>query len=456
MKKKYFLFFVLLFYTYIGKAQIVPYIDERFELTSITFTLAGVPEFCESKIPSYLQDIKDYFTPYELTEPINFVRELNQKYNIGYNAVANITTLLEIKEGKIILKDDIPDLADIDQRWNKELLIEYVRMLNCFYKESDFNSFFNGHKWLYDIAEQHMSEYFHNVKINEWLNSFFGKELNQNLNIYISLVNGRHNYAFSDGIIIGVAEDENGLPVPNLQTLPVLVHEILHHYTNPIFLTFGDKMKNGAEKIYPFVSNQMSMIAYGNSRTMALEWLNNLFVLIYLKQMNYELVEFALTQDMKKGFVWMKRSIDFMDNFLSNKERYPSIEYFMPQLISFFNYIADNFKLVMKEYENLHPLITNIFPVPGSSLSGFDRIMITFSQPMNGSFGFAGVPSGCAPLPVDFNDIKWSDDKCRLIIKLNSKIENYDCKFGIKLNSNAFQSSKYYNLDNNVECDIVY
>ena len=101
-------------------------------------------------------------------------------------------------------------------------------------------------------------------------------------------------------------------------------------------------MKNGAEKIYPFVSNQMSMIAYGNSRTMALEWLNNLFVLIYLKQMNYELVEFALTQDMKKGFVWMKRSIDFMDNFLSNKERYPSIEYFMPQLISFFNYIADN------------------------------------------------------------------------------------------------------------------
>lgn len=43
MKKKYLLFFVVLFYTYIGKAQIIPYVDERFELTSITFALAGVP-----------------------------------------------------------------------------------------------------------------------------------------------------------------------------------------------------------------------------------------------------------------------------------------------------------------------------------------------------------------------------------------------------------------------------
>lgn len=44
----------------------------------------------------------------------------------------------------------------------------------------------------------------------------------------------------------------------------------------------------------------MTKIAYGNAQTMALEWLNNLFVLTYLKQINYETMEFNLAQDMQK------------------------------------------------------------------------------------------------------------------------------------------------------------
>lgn len=456
MKKKNFLFIVLLLYIHIAQARITPCVDERFELTSITFALAGVPEFCESKVPSYLQDIDNYFTPYELTEPINYVRKLNQEYYIGYNAVSDITNLLEIKKGKIILKSDLSILDEMGSRWNKELLTEYVKMLNRFYKESKFNVFFNNHKELYKIAEQRMGEYFANMNLNEWLNSFYGKEMDQNQNIYISLVNGRHNYAFPGGVIIGVAGDGNGMPAPNLQSLPILVHEILHHYTNYVFFTFWDEMKDAADKIYPFVNSKMSKIAYGNSQTMVLEWLNHLFVAMYLKHINYETAEFDIAQNMQKGFIWMQRSIEFMDYFHLNRERYASIEDFMPQLISFLEYIANNFELVIKEYENLNPFITNIFPAPGSDLTGFDEVIITFSKPMNSSYGFCGVPSDCEPLPVDFNNLKWSDNKCSFIMKLNSKTEKHDCKYGVKLNPYAFQSSKYYNLNRNVDCDIVF
>lgn len=438
------------------KAQMTVRVDERFELTSITFALAGVPEFCESRVSTYWQDVKKEFASYERTEPINFVRKLNQKYNIGYNAVANIVTFLEIKQGEIVLQDDIPNLTDIDPRWNKKLLIEYVGMLNSFYKESSFNSFFYNHKWLYDITEQRMNEYLRNIQVNEWLNLFFRGDMNQNLNIYVSLINGPHNYAFSDGVIVGVAGDEKGMPVPNLSTIPIFIHEVLHHYTNPLFFTFWNEMKNGAEKIYSHINNQMNMIGYGNSKTMALEWLNNLFVLMYLQYMNYESVEFILTQNMEKGFIWMERSMDFMNNFLLSKKYYSSINDFMPQLIAFFNGVANDFELIVKEYENLHPYIKNVFPVPGSSLRGIDKIVVTFSEPMNGSFGFVGIPLGCDPLPVDFNNIKWSDDKCHFIMNLESELKNSDCKFGIKLNPNAFQSLKYYKLGNDVDCDIVY
>ena len=41
-------------------------------------------------------------------------------------------------------------------------------------------------------------------------------------------------------------------------------------------------------------------------------------------------------------------------------------------------------------------------------------------------------------------------------MKLNSETKKYNCKYGVKLNPNAFQSSKYYNLNNNVDCDLVF
>lgn len=84
--------------------QLKARVDERFELTSIVFALAGVPEYCQISIPSYKRDIIKELTPYELTEPINYIRELHQFHAIGYNAVSTTAAMLEIKDGKIQLQ----------------------------------------------------------------------------------------------------------------------------------------------------------------------------------------------------------------------------------------------------------------------------------------------------------------------------------------------------------------
>jgi len=456
MRIKYRLFTFLIFYVNIGQAQIKTHVDERFELTSITFALAGVPEFCYSRIPSYLQDIRAYFTSYEFTEPINYVRELNQKHNIGFDAVSNITAFLEIKKGKIIFKENRPNISEIDSRWNDKLLTNYVKMLNLFYRESNFKKFFNNHKEIYEVTEQQMNKYLIDLNLNNWLYSFYGKNYDQTLNIYLSLVNGPNNYAFTGGVIIGMNSDKNGLPAPNSQTLPILIHEILHHYSNPVFYSFWNDMKDFANKIYPFVDKQMNKIAYGSAQAMTLEWLNRLFVLLYLREINYETLEFEITQNMQNGFKWMQRSLDFMNNFYANRKRYKSIEDFMPQLVLFLGFTANNFEFILKEYEHNKPIITNIFPAPGSSLKGFDEIIITFSQPMNGSFGFCGIPPNCKPLPIDFNAIKWSSDKYNFIMKLEHGTEENKIKYGVKLNPIAFQSYKYYNLNKNVDFNLEF
>lgn len=456
MKRIYVFLLFFFICVHVIQAQIKAHVDERFELTSITFALAGVPEFCDSRVPSYSQDIMTYFAPYEFTEPINYVRELHQKHNIGFDAISNIATLLEIKKGKIILKKNIPNVSEIDSRWNENLFTNYIKMLNLFYKKSNFKKFYNDHREIYEVAEQQMNRYLTDFNLNNWLYSFYGKNYDQTLNIYISLVNGPHNYAFTGGVIIGMDSDKNGSPAPNLQTFPILIHEILHHYSNPIFDSFWKDMKGFANKIYPFVEEQMKNIAYGNPQAMTLEWLNRLFVLMYLKEINYKTLEFEITQNMQKGFKWMQRSLNFMDNFYANRERYRFIEDFMPQLVSFLGFTANNFESILKEYEHNKPIITNVFPAPGSSLKGFDKIIITFSQPMNGSFGFSGVPPNCKPLPVDFNDIKWSSDKYDFIMKLEHRTEENNLKYGAKLNPTSFQSYKYYKLNENVDLNLEF
>lgn len=93
--------------------------------------------------------------------------------------------------------------------------------------------------------------------------------MNQDLNIYISLINGRHNYAFPGGVIIGVIGDEEGLP-------PLIYNHFLfwcmkyYIIIQILYFCFWDEMKDTANKIYPFINKEMTKIAYGNAQTMAL------------------------------------------------------------------------------------------------------------------------------------------------------------------------------------------
>ena len=149
----------MLFFNVQSYSQIISKVDERFELTSIMFALAGVPEYCECAIPSYVEDIITELAPYEFTEPINYIRELNTMHAIGYNNVSTTAEMLEIKNGKIRLQPqfDISQISKYDSQWNEELFAKYLKMINQFYKESNFHKFYKDHKELYDIATNRMN-----------------------------------------------------------------------------------------------------------------------------------------------------------------------------------------------------------------------------------------------------------------------------------------------------------
>lgn len=469
MKKLLITFIALLSLAHVVEAQVKVKVDERYELVSTTFALAGVPEYCQCNIPSYWQDINTDMTPFEYTPVIDFVRELNQLHGIGYNAVSSVASMLEIKNGKIKLnkKYDISKISEYDSRWSEKLLTEYIKHLNVFYKQSNFKKFYERHSELYALAENSFNNYFADI-MTSWFQQFFGDSLDVNsIMVYISLLNGPHNYATPEGVLLGVECDDDGNPAPNVQTMSLLVHEMGHHYTNPICEKYWDQMQTAGNTIYEFAKDDMAKINYGDAYSMICEWMNRLFVLMYIND-NDSIQEkslFLTSLELENGFIWMQRSMEFMRNFNSNRSIYPTIEDFMPQLVAFLNYTADNYDYVQREWDTSRPYIKSIYPAPGSDITNTNEILITFSEPMTGaSFGFdislntdengvLNINSGIEVLWTE--NIEWQENDTQLKLVLTPGKREYGHSYGLRLNPSYFQSARYFQLDDKCK-DIIF
>lgn len=198
------------------------------------------------------------------------MRELNQAHGIGYNAITNVADLLQIKNGIISLQPqyDMSDVFERDSRWNESLLTEFITMLNRFYDKSNFQKFYKNHQKLYKVAEERMDTLLARAN-TDWFENFFGRSLDGfSPEVYISLVNGASNYAMgNNSVLIGVFDDAEGLPNPtNYNTLPVLIHEWGHHFTNQIVFEYWTQMRDAAELIYPYVESAMNQAGYAGQK----------------------------------------------------------------------------------------------------------------------------------------------------------------------------------------------
>jgi hypothetical protein len=282
-----------------------------------------------------------------------------------------------------------------------------------------------------------------------WFGRFFGEPLDSSLTVYLSLVNGPSNYAVPNGVLMGMSGDMEGLPyVDEHRTLPVLIHEFGHHYVNPIAASYRSQMEKAAGIIFPKVESRLNMAGYGDAWTMTVEWLNELCVLMYFKEANSEWLAYRISVPFWRGFIWMERSVGFMENFYADRERYPYMHDFMPQLVLFFNYIAEQIEIVYTEFMNCCPFIVSTYPAVGSDITGFDKIVITFSEPMMGSHGDMGIfDENIQVLPYDWQNVTWSDDMRQATLPLITDEIEENSIYGLQLASQAYCSARYFPLN---------
>jgi hypothetical protein len=455
-------------------SQLISRVDERFELTSIVFRLAEAEEYVNNQVENYVMDIDAYFAPFKEHALIQYVKSIRERNGIAFDAVSGSTFLLEIKNNQLRInpQTDKDDFLSYDPRWDEETLDKYVKLLNKFYKDTKFNTFYNQHQDLYKETGKRFDELLKTIH-SEWFQSFFGKPLG-NASVYISLCNGDSNYAFDShkkndssdyGIIIGCRKgdekgipvfvsslDENGNPFFDSGTLLTIVHEFSHHFTNPLIAKYEQDMIDAAEKIFPYVEDKLQRVGYGSAQTLLIEGFNALFTNMYFKEYPIWFPnKYFISGDEQKGFVWMRRAIRFMNNFYDDRDILPYIESFMPQLISFINTSGNQIEQIMDEYTHSFPYVVNVFPGLNTIVSSdIKEIRVDFSHPMHGSWGTnkSKQPNLIGPTR-DYTKVYWNEDKTTLIfpVKLEQgKNYGFQIAAGICQSSDTFPMKEDYEI----------
>lgn len=443
--------------------------DERFELTGIAAYLAGYPEYSMCRIPSYQSDIAGTFGTYRDHELVQYLRRLRADRGIAYDAVTTSAQMLKISGGCVSLHPDAsPEkLCQADPRWSTEALTEYVGLLDRFYRDTDFQDFYDAHTGLYGAGAAAVSRY---CGIDTaWFHSFFGRYPGHP-ETYLSFVNGPCNYALPDrgsmpgfGILMGMPFDPQSTSQLVLfekngwtDFVRVLIHELCHNFTNPLYARHSAHFARAAARIFedPEIRKSMMERAYGRPDTMTCEWMNTLFTAMYLREHGWlypwmygysttaESLSFSWyvsCVEAEEKFPWLISSIEAMDGFYEERGRFMTVDDYMPVLIMHYRQVSRRLDRERRKLDGLHPEITDVYV--DSTSAATIKVTFRFSQSMRtNSYSAEQHPDTTVKLPPDHP--RWFDLRVRN--PLERGVDYRDDTMTLSISRNALERGRTY------------
>ena len=123
---------------------LAPHVDERVELLSVIFRLAGNGEYNMNKLPAYSADIDHVFAPFKGHPAVQMAHALAEKGDgVGFDAVMSMAVSLSPPPE---LKPLVAFTATVpDERWGIGAQ-KFLPLLRDFYRYSKFAEFYAAHQ----------------------------------------------------------------------------------------------------------------------------------------------------------------------------------------------------------------------------------------------------------------------------------------------------------------------
>nr|AIA99601.1 hypothetical protein [uncultured bacterium contig00103(2014)] len=432
-----------------------PRTDNRVELLSIVFRLAGNQEYNNSYFKLYTDKIDSCFAPYKEHELIKFAQELRQERGVSYDAVMKMAVHLDNDLNPIVeFTDKIPE-----QRWGKDNAYKFVELLKKFYKDAACEKFFKENETIYAEASRRFLPVYEELDLS-WYKTFYGKEADEKFIIINALTTGGGNYGVSvtspDGkrevyAIMGAwSTDSTGMVVYGKDGyFPTLLHEFNHSFVNHLIDKNESALKENGEKIFEKVKDKMSSQAYGNWKTMMYEALVRAAVIKYMKDHDFDQVTIAREtgQQLMRGFIWIRELVDELEKYDKNRSTYPTLESYMPNIVAAYQTYAGNMDKYAEQIENGKPKVVSIEGIINGDTNvdaATETIIINFDIPLIGKgYSINNGEKGKDAFPK-FEHIDYANDNKSLVLKL--KIES-NKEYQFILTGLAFTSQEGIGMD---------
>lgn len=378
-------------------------VDERVELTNIVFGLAGIPEYSVNPMRGYTEEVKEYFKDYEEHPIFEHIWKMRSEGHVSYGRIIGTAFCLNIKNGRVLADTVSVTLEEAGEgQWSKENFEIYVKLLDDFYRKSDFHRFFIRNKELYKEAKS-VIDYSLDMIRPEWFESFIGQSLEMP-DVYV-MTNSINNFSFvpdkDTKIPFSIFLSYNGQDslMFYYQGFPLVLHEIMHFYSDSIALPYFPQVEQSIAKMSEQVWDKMAKLAIGTHESVFTEWFTEFLTIAYLNDNNPDIFRQSLMRTTyTDGFFWTLRLWDFLkEHFYADNETYATITDFMPRIAECINFTGNDMEHVIAECEHNIPYVTSVYPLPGSDLATYgkvDSITVKFSIPMNKATGVANLKTG--------------------------------------------------------------
>jgi Domain of unknown function (DUF4932) len=416
------------FFSHKSFSQPIVTVDERTEITSVLCRLAEFEEYSYMGLEKYVTEMHEYFDKFKTHPAVTCLKELRAKRGISFDAVPSLATRIT-KAPNFAPMDDI-DNSGLDERWTNGDVVKFCGLLKAFYLDTRFQVFFNEHKPFYNITIRRFRDSVISKIDFTWYDKFFAYKPGK-FNLILGMLNGFSNFNSTVSLkngqedlfaIVGVMnQDSAGFPVFTWETIPTVIHEFGHSYTNRIVLSSLNRLKPPAERIFPYVRTSLNKIGYNSPTTMLIESLLRACVIKYVEDNPVGNIskQTFISIEKASGFVWTDSFVNHLDRYKYNRNKYRSFKDFANEIAAFFEGVAVNIETYIAKMEEDRPRITRILPFQNFTTNVSDtvsEIRVEFNTPMLNRMYFstmdAGMPLVTSPEP------HFTEDGRTLIVKI--------------------------------------
>lgn len=322
-------------------------VNPAIDLFSLMSRLADINQYKEILLTDYITEVENYFGHFRDHPSIAFARECNAMHQINGDAPMSLAVYVG-PPPELKLKMDLSNIPpSFDPRWDSILISEYLENARIFARDSKFMKFHHSQQAYLDQAKQNMHKMISREQIFHWYKDFFGY-YPSSIKMYMALLNGSCSYGYPVfypggdiefvSLIGGRFPDKEGNPTyPKDWFLPIIIHEYMHSYINPLIKGNPEEFMELGEAMLRTHRVKMIERGYNVWNVILQEYIVRACTVKYLEQVEGKSkARKNIQRDLRAGFPEIEGLVSLLDEYENDRYTFPDIASFLPQIKAYF------------------------------------------------------------------------------------------------------------------------